>query len=148
MKGAVYTAGDIMTCFFGIFMGLFHLAMAAQNYKIIIEGKVAAKCAFDIIDRVPDILLEDKNAKDHTLEGRVELSKVNFYYPTRPDTKVLNNFSAVFEKGETTALVGASGSGKSTIVQLIERFYDLNEGDGEILIDGVNLKSIKLRSIR
>ena len=64
------------------------------------------------------------------------------------DTKVLNNFSAVFEKGKTTALVGASGSGKSTIVQLIERFYDLAEGDGEILIDDVNLKTIKLRSLR
>jgi ATP-binding cassette subfamily B (MDR/TAP) protein 1 len=137
-----------MTCFFGIFMGLFHLAMAAQNYKIIIEGKVAGKCAFDIIENVPSILLDDKNAKDHELEGRVEIRKANFYYPTRPDTKVLNNFSAVFEKGKTTALVGASGSGKSTIVQLIERFYDLAEGDGEILIDDVNLKTIKLRSLR
>jgi hypothetical protein len=54
-----------MTCFFGIFMGLFHLAMAAQNYKVIIEGKVAGKCAFDIIENEPAILLDDKNAKDH-----------------------------------------------------------------------------------
>jgi len=61
----VYSAGDIMTCFFGIFMGLFHLAMAAQNYKVIIEGKVAGKCAFDIIENEPAILLDDKNAKDH-----------------------------------------------------------------------------------
>ena len=90
--------------------------MAAQNYKVIIEGKVAAKCAFDIIDRVPDIKLDEKGAKDHELEGRVEIRNANFYYPSRPDTKVLNNFSAVFEKGKTTALVGASGSGKSTIV--------------------------------
>ena len=55
--------------------------------------------------------------------GRVEFRNVNFSYPTRPEEKVLKDFSCVFEQGKTTALVGPSGSGKSTIIQLIERFY-------------------------
>ena len=78
--------------------------------------------------------------------GKIEFKNVDFFYPSRPDHKVLDNFSATFELGKTTALVGPSGSGKSTIVQLIERFYDVNAG--EILIDGVNIKNINLRHYR
>lgn len=58
----------------------------------------------------------------------------------------MNNFSAVFEEGKTTAIVGASGSGKSTIVQMIERFYDPDQG--EVFIDGHNLKEVNLRDFR
>jgi ATP-binding cassette, subfamily B (MDR/TAP), member 1 len=68
---------------------------------------------------------------------------VNFRYPTKQDQLVLDDFSAIFEKGKTTALVGASGSGKSTVVQLIERFYDPESG--QVLIDGHDLKSVCLR---
>jgi ABC-type multidrug transport system fused ATPase/permease subunit len=74
---------------------------------------------------------------------------VTFYYPTRPDKKILNNLSITFEKGKTTALVGPSGSGKSTVLQLIERFYDTpDENGGIVLIDGLNIKDIKLKSYR
>ena len=58
----------------------------------------------------------------------------------------MDNFSAVFEEGKTTALVGASGSGKSTIIQLIERFYDPDFGD--VVVDGKNLRQINLKSLR
>jgi ATP-binding cassette subfamily B (MDR/TAP) protein 1 len=58
---------------------------------------------------------------------------VNFFYPTKPSQKILDNFSCVFEQGKTTAIVGPSGSGKSTVLSLIERFYDC---EGEILVDG------------
>lgn len=61
-----------------------------------------------------------------------------FSYPSRPDQVVLKNFSLKIKAGQKIALVGASGSGKSTIVSLIERFYDPQEG--EVLIDGVNVK--------
>ena len=80
------------------------------------------------------------------MKGEIEFRNVDFYYPTRPDMKVLKNFSATFKLGETTAIVGPSGSGKSTIVQLIERFYEPSAG--EIFIDGVPLKSINLRHLR
>jgi len=82
--------------------------------------------AFDVINRKPTID-QDKNSGSTTkIEGVIEFKGVDFFYPTRPDTKVLTNFSTKFELGKTTAIVGPSGSGKSTIVQLVERFYDPN----------------------
>ena len=76
-------------------------------------------------------------AKSHDLKGEITFKNIDFYYPTRTDTLILNNFSCTFEKGKTTAIVGPSGSGKSTVVQLLQRFYDPNRG--EVLIDGVRL---------
>mmetsp|Transcript_9464 Transcript_9464/g.8998 ORF Transcript_9464/g.8998 Transcript_9464/m.8998 type:complete len:84 (-) Transcript_9464:594-845(-) len=76
----------------------------------------------------------------------MEFKNVSFSYPSRQEQKILDNFSAVFEEGKTTALVGASGSGKSTIVQMIERFYDPDMGD--VTVDGYNLKEINLRGFR
>lgn len=75
--------------------------------------------AFDIIDRVPKILLDDPVSKSIDLSnvrGNLELKNVTFRYPSKMDQLILDNFSAVFEEGRTTALVGASGSGKSTII--------------------------------
>ncbi len=65
---------------------------------------------------------------------------MTFSYPTRQDQKVLDNFSCVIEAGKTTALVGASGSGKSTVIQMIERFYDPDSG--KVLVDDMDLKEI------
>lgn len=104
------------------------LGTAMNNYKAMVEAKVSGKHLFDVIDRQPKIQLDEPNSEKHVLEGSLEFKNVDFFYPTRPDQKVLDNFSAKFEKGKTTAIVGPSGSGKSTIIQMIERFYDSNEG--------------------
>jgi ATP-binding cassette subfamily B (MDR/TAP) protein 1 len=103
--------------------------MATPNIKAITEGKVAGKIAYDVIDRKPKILLDDPTSqKVGDILGKIEFKNVTFRYPTRPEQKVLDDFSATFEEGKTTAIVGASGSGKSTIIQLIERFYDPEAG--------------------
>jgi len=103
--------------------------MATPNIKAITEGKVAGKIAYDVIDRKPKILLDDPTSqKVGDVLGKIEFKNVTFRYPTRPEQKVLDDFSATFEEGKTTAIVGASGSGKSTIIQLIERFYDPEAG--------------------
>lgn len=81
---------------------------------------------------------ENEDAK--SFDGSVVLDRVEFSYPTRPETKVINNISFKIEKGCTFALVGPSGGGKSTIFSLIERFYDPDSG--EILM-GPNNLSIK-----
>lgn len=107
---------------------------------------MAGKSLFDVIDRVPKIALDDPLAEEHELNGEIEFKNVDFFYPTRQDQKVLDNFSAKFEKGKTTAIVGPSGSGKSTIITLIERFYDST--GGEILVDGKDIKKIQLRKYR
>jgi len=129
-----------------VIIGLFTLGTAMNNYKAMVEAKVSGKHLFDVIDRQPKIQLDDPKAEKHVLDGLLEFKNVDFFYPTRPDQKVLDNFSAKFEKGKTTAIVGPSGSGKSTIIQLIERFYDSNEG--HVLVDGKDIKSINLRDYR
>ena len=73
--------------------------------------------AYDIIEREPQIPLDGvQSIKINNLKGKIEFKGVSFTYPTRPGQIVLDNFSAVFEEGKTTAIVGASGSGKSTII--------------------------------
>ena len=80
------------------------------------------------------------------IKGDIELKDVYFRYPARPDVQIFAGFSLVVPNGTTVALVGQSGSGKSTVISLIERFYDPESG--EVLIDGIALKKLQLRWIR
>jgi len=99
----------------------------------------------EAIKRRPKIDANDINGvvlKD--LKGDIELKDVYFRYPARPDVQIFAGFS--LSGGTTTALVGQSGSGKSTVISLLERFYDPNAS--EVLIDGVNLRNFQLRWIR
>jgi ATP-binding cassette subfamily B (MDR/TAP) protein 1 len=80
------------------------------------------------------------------IKGDIELKDVYFRYPTRPDVHIFSGFSFYIPSGTTAAFVGQSGSGKSTIISLLERFYDPEAG--EVLIDGVNLKNFQVRWIR
>lgn len=93
------------------------------------KARVAAAKIFRIIDHKPSV---DRNAKTglelDTVSGQLELKNVEFSYPSRPEIKILNNFNLVVPAGKTIALVGSSGSGKSTVVSLIERFYDPTSG--------------------
>jgi len=144
--GRTYTSGDIISVFFGVFFGMIAMGGLGPNITGLAQAKAAGKKAFDVIDRVPQIQIDEPSAVSHKLQGEIRFDRVNFHYPSRPDQCVLKDFSWTFEKGKTTAIVGPSGSGKSTIVQLIERFYD--PSDGEIWVDDKKLKSVKLREMR
>ncbi|KAM3393538.1 hypothetical protein ACQJBY_014324 [Aegilops geniculata] len=90
---------------------------------------------------------DDNNGKQlEDMRGEVELKDVYFSYPARPEQLIFDGFSLLVPSGTTMAIVGESGSGKSTVVSLVERFYDPH--DGEVLIDGINIKSLHLDSIR
>jgi ATP-binding cassette subfamily B (MDR/TAP) protein 1 len=83
---------------------------------------------------------------DEQLRGRVHFANVSFRYPSRPDARIYDGFSLAIEAGTTCALVGGSGSGKSTAVQLLERFYDPEAGS--VLFDGVDIRGLNLRWLR
>ena len=81
------------------------------------------------------------------LEGNIELKNVNFNYPSKIDVPVIQNFNLKIKKGEKIGIVGLSGSGKSTIVNLLERLYEINNNSkSEILYDGINIKEYNLRN--
>lgn len=123
------------------------LGMALPEVKYFTEASVAASRIFDRIDRVPEIDGEDtKGLVLENIRGEVEFRNVKFIYPSRPDTVVLKDFSLKIEAGKTVALVGSSGSGKSTVISLIQRFYDANAG--AICIDSVEIRSLQLKWLR
>ncbi|KAB1255172.1 ATP-binding cassette sub-family B member 9 [Camelus dromedarius] len=102
-------------------------------YSGLMQGVGAAEKVFEFIDRQPTMVHDGNLAPDH-LEGRVDFENVTFSYRTRPHTQVLQNVSFSLSPGKVTALVGPSGSGKSSCVNILENFYPL-EG-GRVLLDG------------
>ncbi|XP_032953213.1 ABC-type oligopeptide transporter ABCB9 isoform X2 [Rhinolophus ferrumequinum] len=102
-------------------------------YSGLMQGVGAAEKVFEFIDRQPTMVHDGNLAPDH-LEGRVDFENVTFTYRTRPHTKVLQNVSFSLSPGKVTALVGPSGSGKSSCVNILENFYPLEEG--RVLLDG------------
>ncbi|WVZ69174.1 hypothetical protein U9M48_018005 [Paspalum notatum var. saurae] len=137
-----YTGGKIITVLFAVLTG-----NATPSVSAIVEGQSAAYRLFETIERKPDIdsgdtsgiVLED-------IKGDVELRDVHFRYPARPDQLILDGLSLQVTSGTTMAIVGESGSGKSTVISLVERFYDPQAG--EVLIDGINIKNLKVSWIR
>jgi ATP-binding cassette, subfamily B (MDR/TAP), member 1 len=107
----------------------------------------AAAKIYHTIDRVPDIdsasLAGDKPGDVH---GEITLRDVQFSYPSRPTVQIVKGLDITFTAGRTSALVGASGSGKSTIIALVERFYDPTAGT--VLLDGRDLRSLNLKWLR
>lgn len=102
-------------------------------YSSLMQGVGAAEKVFEFIDRQPTMVLDGKLAPDH-VEGRVDFENVTFAYRTRPHTKVLQDVSFSLSPGKVTALVGPSGSGKSSCVNILQNFYPLQ--GGRVLLDG------------
>ncbi|KAF1848955.1 leptomycin B resistance protein pmd1 [Cucurbitaria berberidis CBS 394.84] len=111
------------------------------------EARDAAKLLKSFLNRVPKIdHWSPEGRKIDNLSGKIELQGIRFTYPGRPDHPVLRGISLSVEPGQFIALVGASGSGKSTVMQLFERFYDPTAG--AVLVDDVDLKDYNLQSYR
>lgn len=107
------------------------------------RGNAAAERVLEILDQENPITSKPDAIEKTTFDNNITVQNINFKYE---DETVLKNFSLQIKKGQTIALVGQSGSGKSTIANLLTRFYDVN--DGTISIDGVNIKDMNLQSLR
>ena len=135
----------VTTCAQGISNGMGNLG----NLK---KALVAYKSIYSTLD-TPSLIPpyeRDNEGKVSAMniKGKIELRHVYFAYPTRPENVILKDVSLVINPGEQAAFVGYSGSGKSTIIQLLNRFYDVEEGKGEVLIDDVNIKDYNLYELR
>ncbi|XP_060215703.1 putative multidrug resistance protein [Lycium barbarum] len=120
---------------------------ALPNISFITEATIAAARIFELIDRVPQIDSEDGKGKVLAyVRGDIDFNEVTFSYPSRPDIQVLQDFNLKVKAGRTVAIVGGSGSGKSTVISLLERFYDPINGD--ILLDGRKIKKLQLKWLR
>ncbi|MBQ3566444.1 MAG: ABC transporter ATP-binding protein, partial [Oscillospiraceae bacterium] len=105
---------------------------------------VSAQRIKEVLNTVPKINDSEKPLKDNGIRGEIEFKNVSFKYPDASDY-VLRNISFTAKKGETVAFIGSTGSGKSTLVNLVPRFYDATEG--EVIVDGENVKNYKLEDL-
>ncbi|PRQ45049.1 putative xenobiotic-transporting ATPase [Rosa chinensis] len=142
-----YTGGEVLNVIVAVLTGSMSLGQTSPCMSAFAAGQAAAYKMFQTISRKPEIDAYDEKGKTlGDISGDIELRDVYFSYPARPDEQIFDGFSLCIPSGTTAALVGQSGSGKSTVISLIERFYDPQAG--EVLIDGINLKEFQLKWIR
>ncbi|KAG0640566.1 P-loop containing nucleoside triphosphate hydrolase protein [Tuber brumale] len=137
----------ILTVLLAILIGAFSLGNVTPNGQAFATSVAAAAKIFSTIDRVSPLDPEaDGGEKLKHVEGTIELRNVKHIYPSRPEVPVIHDMSLIVPAGKVTALVGASGSGKSTIVGLVERFYD--PVGGSVYLDGHDISKLNLRWLR
>ncbi|KAM8735723.1 ATP-dependent translocase ABCB1 [Acanthopagrus schlegelii] len=142
-----YTIGSVLTVFFVVLIGAFTVGQTSPNIQSFASARGAAHKVYSIIDHKPSI--DSYSETGHKLDfvkGDIEFKGIHFNYPSRPEVKILNNLSLNVKSGQTMALVGSSGCGKSTTVQLLQRFYDPHEGS--IFIDGHDIRTLNIRYLR
>ncbi|CAA0828458.1 ABC transporter B family member 15 [Striga hermonthica] len=123
------------------------LGSGLSNLKYFSEASLAAERIKEVIERVPRI--DSDSVEGQILEnvkGEVEFKHVEFAYPSRPESVIFEDFNLKVPAGKTVALVGGSGSGKSTVIALLQRFYD--PLGGEILLDGVAIDKLQVKWLR
>ncbi|KAG0064179.1 Multidrug resistance protein 1 [Linnemannia elongata] len=139
--------GNVLTVLFSTIIGAFSIGNVGPNIASFGKAQAAAYTIFHTIDRVPDIdSFDPSGLKPENLQGHIVVKDVNFAYPSRPNVPILKEMNIEVKPGQTVALVGHSGSGKSTIIGLVERFYD--PSSGTITIDGIEIKDFNIRHLR
>lgn len=138
---------QILTILMSIMIGAFSLGNVAPNMQAFTTSVSAAVKIFNTIDRKSPLDPTAPGGKIlEQVEGTIELRHIKHIYPSRPEVTVMKDVSLLIPAGKKTALVGASGSGKSTIVGLVERFYD--PVGGQVFLDGHEVSTLNLRWLR
>lgn len=141
--------GVVINVLLAVIIGSFTLSMMTPELQAVSKAQAAAGKLFETIENMPTI---DSSSEDGirlppgTVKGHLTFDDVSFNYPSRPNIPVFKNLSLDFEAEKTYALVGASGSGKSTVIQLLERFYDPKEG--RVTLDGHDIRTLNVKWLR
>jgi len=137
----------VLTVMMSVMIGAFNIGNVAPNIQAFTSALGAAAKIYSTIDRNSPIdPSSEEGVKLDRVQGTIQLVHVKHIYPSRPEVVVMEDVSLTIPAGKTTALVGASGSGKSTIVGLVERFYSPIEG--KVFLDGVDISTLNLRWLR
>uniref|UniRef100_A0A8C0FXD3 Uncharacterized protein n=1 Tax=Chelonoidis abingdonii TaxID=106734 RepID=A0A8C0FXD3_CHEAB len=139
---------DNRTCvFFSALLGAFSLGQGSPHLESVANARGAAYEVYKVISKHH---LIDSSAKEgyrpDKLKGEIEFKDIHFSYPSRPDVKILKGLNLKVQSGKTIALVGSSGCGKSTAIQLLQRFYDPVQG--EITLDGRDIRTLNIKWLR
>ena len=145
LRGRVFTTGDFLTIMSAIGSMYTPVRRSANIYNSLSTNIPSIGRIFEILDVVPEIADAPDCVKFEEFRSDITFENVDFRYKDN-DEKILKNINLVAKKGETVALVGNSGGGKSTLVNLIPRFFDVDAG--MITIDGINVKNYKIKSLR
>ena len=129
-----------------------YISNAAPDLQVFSQAKTAGKEIFKVIKRNPAISYESNGKILENIKGDIEMREVHFAYPSREDKPVLQGFSLAIQAGNIVALVGSSGCGKSTVISLVQRFYDPITGKiiqhlsifAETIADGCTLQLVHL----
>ncbi|KAJ2091418.1 hypothetical protein IW138_001877 [Coemansia sp. RSA 986] len=146
-KGEMHPA-QVLNVFFALIIGGFSLGNAAPSITALASARGAAVKVYATIDRQSpiDAIDSEHGTSADGISGDIEFCNVGFSYPTRREVQVLSGLNIRVRAGQKVALVGESGSGKSTVIGLVERFYDADSGT--VLIDGADVRSYNVCSLR
>ena len=145
--GKAWEGAEVLTVFFSVMFGAMTIGQMAPGIEALAKGRGAAFRILETIHRVPNVDWQSTAGEVlERVQGAIKFENVAFFYASRPDARVLPCLNLAVEAGQTAALVGSSGSGKSTTVLLLQRFYDPCEG--RILIDGVDISTLNVSWLR
>lgn len=143
--GGSITPGNTMAAITYLAQILHGITFMANIFQTFSRAKASADRINEVLQN-PEIITDGAGTKEQATKGAIEFKNVSFAYPESDGQCVLEDISFKVNPGETLAVIGATGSGKSSLVHLIPRFYDVTEG--EVLVDGINVKDYKLTELR
>lgn len=138
--------GDLIAFIEYIFHALFSFMLFASIFMMYPRAAVSARRIQEALDAAPSIVEDESGITETKTKGYIEFKNVTFAYLGHAESPVIRNVSFTASPGETVAFIGSTGSGKSTLIQLIPRFYDVS--DGQILVDGEDVRKYRLSALR
>lgn len=138
--------GDLIAFIEYIFHALFSFMLFATVFTMYPRAAVSARRIQEALDATSEIKEPEQPVTETKTKGFLEFKNVTFAYPGHAQSPVIRNVSFSASPGETVAFIGSTGSGKSTLIQLIPRFYDVSEG--QVLVDGVDVRDYSLTTLR